>query len=221
MAQCKKNRRHYFRSSTSNCYPCWHFCLAQIGKCQAVPVADTCCSQALLRPPIPGPPWHPPTEDWQAEGSGTSGSFSCTPACPVLLAFHGSDSLHTVPSSSSAHLPKPTRQDWGNEDFLKAPPTLGHWKSNYQTEETGWDSRKTFIFKTTLHYLRGTTPICNAFWSVSCRDIQLHHLQLCYLVPDLVEKECLVLEMCCDLQQQQESIPVPNRELTACQCSSA
>ena len=126
MAQCKKNRRHYFRSSTSNCYPCWHFCLAQIGKCQAVPVADTCCSQALLRPPIPGPPWHPPTEDWQAEGSGTWGSSRCTLACFVLPSLHGPDLLHTVPASCSAPLLKPRGQRWGEMKILwRHTPFLG------------------------------------------------------------------------------------------------
>lgn len=46
-----------------------------------------------------------------------------------------------------------------------------------------------------LPHLQSTIHIGSASWSISRRDIQLYHLQLCYLVPALV-KVLLVLEMC-------------------------
>lgn len=55
-------------------------------------------------------------------------------------------------------------RDRGNEDFLKAHPSLGHRKSNHQTEETGQDNGKTFqtFFKLLyLHCITHLNLLCN------------------------------------------------------------
>lgn len=150
----------------------------------------------------------PSTEDRQAEGLGASYSSSCT--LHALRSHHPVDqACFTQCLLHLQHLCQNLQgRDGGNEGSLKAPPLLGIGGVAIRLKEQGGTMQnhsKHLFFK--LLYLRGTACTRSASWSVSSRDIQLHHLQLCHLLPAPVGKDRLVLEMWCDLQKQQEQHP--------------